>query len=66
MTFQVTCSATNGVEDGIGYDASTLASLNAFPFRSPRGHFQDILRRKLLRSPFVLYTYVYKQVCVKV
>ena len=40
------------VEDGIGYDASTLASLNAFPFRSPRGHFQDILRRKLLRSPF--------------
>ena len=50
MILRGTCFCS--VEYGIGYDASTLASLNAFPFRSPRGHFQDILRRKLLRSPF--------------
>ena len=52
------------VEDGIGYYAITLASLNAFPFRSPRGHFQDILRRKLLRSPFCfLYLCLQTSLC---
>jgi len=51
-------------EGGIGYCADKSAPLNAFPFCSPQGPLQRAtLSKKLLRSPFVFYTSVYKQAC---
>ena len=51
-------------EGGIGYYADKSAPLNAFPHCSPQGPLQRVtLSKKLLRSPFVFYTSVYKQAC---
>ena len=46
------------VEDGIGYYADlTSASLNAFPYRSPRGHFH-ITAQEVAMQPFLSLSYL--------